>query len=560
MGFRLVFPYSVGGSPLRMVVIDTESGDGVSLDATEGGIFPKTCVPLGGKLYFNSGNHLNVHDTADDSITTLGQVADSTLYSGYAAPDGRLFFGTFSEGRLIEYDPQTDTLTDHGRMDADGPTQYAYSIAADDQFAYVGLGQSPWYLGVYNRSSGEKTLYYKSAGFNGNVEVGVDNSIWWANKKLVNGVPEDGHSKPAVVPWYWAAGSNWEITTWADEIGYEVNLDDAIPFGDTPPTIRWRAVGAEAWQEYQPDGVPLRAEVIHRLYRWDVTRLLCISQAYGSVFLYNVHDKSIELLGFPQVSLYDAAKLGDDWYFSGYAAATLRYDPQQAWTLTRSSGSAGTNPYLALVVNKYHTYSAAGSDGRLYVAADHERDSVGGELGWYDPQTQATGTLRDPLARWSPRGLAAVGAHVVYSGLSLDSEPGALFVLTTSDPTAVERTITPLPEQSYTSAGCIVSVSGTDVVGVVGTHAYRVNVTTGALVWAVELPGQSMSGIASINRRLELAPDGWLYFYVDTAIYKLNPASGAVVKVIDDSLPSPIMWHEGVAYLYGRTNLRRLKL
>jgi hypothetical protein len=268
------------------------------------------------------------------------------------------------------------------------------------------------------------------------------------------------------------------------------------------------------------------------------------------------------VLGSPQNSLYAALPHGGKWYLSGYPSATYEYNPAQPWTLTdTTTDHTATNPRrLPLQIGKYHYFSAAGSDGRVYVAANHERDSVGGELGWCDPADDATGSLREPLARWAPCGLAAVGTRIVYSGNSLDGEEGTLFVVSVSDPATIERTITPLTGLPYDEAGYIVRVSDTDVVGVAGFNAYRVNVVTGVRLWLVTLPEQAMGGFNTFNRRAELAPDGYIYFYGGTSVYRLNADTGTLRLVAENAgAQGLITWRGGTAYIYGTTELRRIR-
>ena len=561
MAYNLVFTYTANGKPFSLVIINTGTGEGRTVSVASAPFFPKTAVPHDGKLYFNANAALYVYDPSDGSATLLG-TASNTLYAGTVAPDGVLFYGTYPEGRLIEYDPATDTFTDHGRMDADGPNQYVYSIGADADYVYCGMGQDPWYLAVYNRATGDKTLYFKDEpGGTRHVERGVDGTLWYSSYKLIGGEPVSGQTKPGMLPWYWQSGANIELTSWPDEIGYEVNLDDANPLTDKNAVIRWRQVGAEDWNTYEPAELPMNALVIHRLYRFDDTRLLGITREYGPVFLYDVETHELEVLGWPQYSLYDAVAIGGKWYFVGYPAATLEYNPAQPWTLTDSShDETTTNPRKIFPVDKYHHYCVAGSDGRLYIAATHERDSVGGELGWYDPATEEGDTLRDPLARWNPVGLAAVGTKIVYAGSSLDGLDGTLFVFDVSDPTTVEREIVPLPDLEYTSPGYIIAVSATDVVGIAGTVAYRWNVVDDEQVWRIALPAQAMGNILTVNRRAEIAPDGMIYFYAGSAIYRLNPDDGALEKVLADATQGQIMWHGDTGFIYGAAQLRRLTL
>lgn len=558
MARKLAFSYSDQAMTV-LEIVDADTGT-ATRGSLVGLIAPKTAVPSGGFLYVAARNRLYRCDPVNGGAVLMGAVQDSSLYCGAAAPDGVLFFGSYPGGRVLGYDPAAESVIDYGRMDTDGPIQYAYSIAADETHVYVGLGQSPWYLAVLNRATGERTLHFKDESISTrHVERAEDGTLWYGADKLVDGELVSGQTKTAVIPYYEQSGANIDKTTWAARIGYEVNLDDAVPLTNKPAVIRWRAVGEQTWQEYAPAAPPLYPQVIHRVYPFDSTRLLCLSAAYGPVYLYTPATKQVEILGSPTRSLYAASKIADKWYFSGYPAATYEYDPAQPWTLTDSSADhAQTNPRSVFPVSKYHEYSAVGSDGRLYVAVRHERDSVGGELGWYDPTTEQGGSLREPLARWYPRGFAAVGSKIVYSGGNLDGLDGRLFVFDVSDPAAVEREITPL--QDFASAGCIIGVGGTDVIGLANVAAYRQNVVTGAEIWRVALPNGAMDAIEYRSRKAEIAPDGLVYFYIGTSIYALDPADGTLTVAVEDGgAQGVITRHNGTAYIYGTTELRRIK-
>lgn len=561
MTYKLVVDYQ-GSSGSSAVVIDTETGLYPTVTYPTGNFMPKTAVPLGGLLYFASTDSLIELDPVAGTTNLIDVTTDTTFYCGCAAPDDVLFFGTYPAGHLVEYNPGTATFTDHGRMDAAGGAQYVYSIAADANYVYCGMGQDPRYVVVYNRTTSEKIIYLKGEVTTfPNVTVGVDGTYWYGSNKMIAGVPTPTSPLPAMTPWYWMSGSNVSLPTWASEIGFEVNLDDAIPLTDIPAVILWRETGAAEWETAESATLPMRDETIFRLYAYDATRLLCLSFQYGSVFLYTPSTEAVEVLGFPQYSLYDATQIGSKWYLSGYPTGTLEWDPAQAWTLSDSSPDKTlTNPRIVAEINKYHRYSVVGSDGRLYLGIEHIRDSVGGEFGWYNPTTEAVGSLRDPLARWAPRGLAAVGTKLVYSGLSLDGLDGQLFVFDVTDPTTVERSIAPLPDADYTTPGCIVRVSDTDVVGIAGVRAYRWNVVADTSVWDITLPAQAMGNIASVDRRIEVAPDGKIYFFMVGAVYRLAPSDGALTWVCDNTTQAPIIWHDGLAYLYGATTLRKMTL
>lgn len=563
MSYNLLAFYEESGTNPAWVHIDTAAGEARTL-LNMTGHWGKSAVPFGGKLYFGSGNTVKEFDPTTGGLRTVGTSSDSTIYTGCRAPDGILYFGTHDDGMLIEYNPTTDTFADLGRMDLEGPGyQYSYSLAADEDFVYVGLGQSPWYLGVYNRATGEKTLYFKNGGGSSGVSVGVDGTVWYGNYKMVDGTPESGHVKPEMIPSYWQSGANSDHLTWPEEIGYEIDLTDANPLPDAPAKIRWRAANG-TWLEHAAPTLPLASQVLKRVYSFDATRLLIITAAYGPMALYTPSTGEIEILGWTDKSLYDAVEHDGLWHLSGYAGVTITWDPSQPWTVTPDNQITNgeiTNPIYGCGIAKYHHYSAVGSDGLIYIGVTHERDSVGASLGWYNPATPGASVqrIREGLERWYPRGVAAVDSLIVMSTQSMDGLDGELVVLDTTTKIVIDRQ-TPLADLAYTSTGTIVRVSDTDLVGVIGTAAYRWNVASNTQVWRVTLPAAAMAGVSTIDRRIEVAPDGKIYFFIGTKIYALDPTDGAVVTVCNENVQGNVFWHQGQMYVYGTTKLRRLDI
>lgn len=562
MSYNLIFPYVADGKSPALVHINTETGLGSTI-TNANDYWPKSCVPYNGKLYFGAGNTLKEFDPTTEVIRNLGNSGDSNIYAGRAAPDGVLFFGTHDEGRLCSYNTNTDTFTDHGRMDENGPSyQYGYSIAADNNYVYVGLGQSPWYLGVYNRNSEEKTLYFKESGTSGSISVGTDESIWWGGYKMIDGVPTSGQPAVAKIGAHEQSGANIDHTTWSDDIGYEVDLSDAIPVGDIPAIIRWKASGAPTWNEYTSDSLPISEQVLKRVYSFDSNRLLLITAAYGPMALYTVSDGSVEILGWTDKSLYDAVKHSNGkWYLSGYAGITLEWDPTQPWTVSPDNpiqSGVDTNPRYACGIAKYHHYSCVGSDNVVYIGVTHERDSVGASLGWYDPDNPIASAprIREGLERWYPRGLVSVGDYIVMSAQSMDGLDGELIILDTESKSILGRQI-PLPDLDYNNPGFLVSVSSSDVIGIVGDYAYRWNIVTNSLVWQITLPKTAMNNISTIDRRAEIAPDGKIYFFGEAIIYALSPSDGEITAAYNENVQGNVFWHQNQLYVYGNTHLRK---
>lgn len=562
-------------NPLQLVTVNLETKV-AHLTTLQGGrgVIGKASVwlPSTGKLILanGEGGYITEYDPATRLIRTIGSFPDRDAYVAALSNDGRIFWGSYPGARVVEYNPATDAVIDHGPCDSDFlDAHYGYTIGVDPActHVYIGPGQSPWYLSVLDLSTGEYTVYFKEGNdLGGNVYISVDGSQAWYYRRRSDNVVEwytliggvvtlSTGPRPPFRDWNRPAGVDSGLTDWPSRYGLEFDLSQALPTTATPNAIfRWRE-NEGAWNEVTVTGIRRQAQVLKRVYSYDAEHLLCLCGSYGPVFLYNPTTEATEVLGWTNRSLYDARKIGTKWYLNGYTAVSMEWDPSQPWSLVESTPDrTQSNPRDVLQVHKYHYYSTEGPGGWLYVGANHIRDSFGGDIGWFDPTTESKGHLREGFEAWSPRGIVTVGDVVVYSGNSLDGQDGRLIVFDPNTKSIVDH-MEPLPGEELTSAGYIITVDG-DVVGVEGTRAYRYTIETKAEVWKVSLPAPAFGTMVWYDRRAEVAPDGLIYLYCGSAIYKLDPANGATTKVRDDNTPGAILWHNGIGYIEGGTTLR----
>lgn len=560
-GSHLFLGYSKigGGGSFQVVAIHLDSGTARTFNGASGRPSGKAAAVIGGVLYLGSGDPGQLLAIDGETSRVIGNCGDLSYYTGAVSADGRLWLGTYPKGTLEIYDPATDTLTRVGEFDAEFTApQYVYSLVTDGRYAYAGMGQSPWYLAVIDSTTGEARQYFKDDNLpTTNVSAAEDgSSMYYGKYRLVDGEPVPAQSVPLLKAWYAPNNLIIDKAYFAAQAGVEVDLDQAAAVTGRTPIVRWRRAGGD-WQQAEIKGVQTVPATIKRLISVG-DNLLAITGAYGPLAWYDPTSKTFDVIGWTQRSLYDALQVGTDIYLSGYTAVTLRWDTTQEWTLTLSTTDfKASNPRQVAGWHKYHYYQAIDVNDLLWVGINHERDSTGGELGWYDPTTEAVGRLRDPFLTWTPRGVVSVGARIVYSGNSREGEAGQLFVIN-SAAKEVARTYT--PPTSSTSAGAIVAVSDTDLIGIEGATAYRMNIETGAVVWEKALPAAAF-GMAWYDRRIATAPDGWLWFAIGKAIYKMNPADGDLVKVVADAdAPLNVCFHKGEPYLYGGTTVRKVVL
>jgi len=347
-------------------------------------------------------------------------------------------------------------------------------------------------------------------------------------------------------------------------LGYEIDLSKALPDSGTNglATVIFRRVGEVAWRQVSAP-VKLSPYNLKRVYPFSDTQLLLISDFYGPILTQDVNSGQIKSLGRTSFSLYSGLSTGVNWYFSGYPAATLRYDPARPWTLTPSTAnltSVKENPYQLNGIAKYHYYTAKGADNFIYVGVHHERDSVGGELGWYDPFTNQLTTLRTPFEKLDVRDLISAdrGNKIVYS--SVATEPGIeakLFVFDTRAKRLIQQ-ISVIP--GLTAYDKLVETSPGKVLGILGDKFFLVDILTGQVAYVKPLGGQAFPNILSYDRRPALGPDGKVYIYLDNSIARISPAWGTIERLVQAAAPAGnLMFLGNDLYIYGSTNLRRVR-
>jgi hypothetical protein len=428
------------------------------------------------------------------------------------------------------YDPATGEWRNYGIIDDPGPPyyRYAYSLGADSRYIYIGIGQSPWYLVVYDKQTNAQTVYWKGTSNIVNVQRGTAGG-WYAERStsagvkewyaLQNGVPVKLASAPSIVQYPFRGNILSDLNYSAQTYGYQVDLADAVPDSSTNgvATIRYRPAGAAAWRSVSTvpamDPLPVK-----RLYTSDNRRFLGFTGTYGPVFQYDPATRSAYPLGRTGFSDYSAAYSAGKWWMAGYPAETMVYDPSRAWTLSASTPNKSdpyVNPFQARgAFGKYHYYTAAGADGAVYVGVHHERDSTGGELGWHIPASNTSGSIRTTFLNYDVRDLiAAKGAlRMVYSSVAIvPGDSAKVFVLDTVTKQIVAQW-TPVP--GATETGKIAEVSTGEIMGVIpgatSAQVYRLNIDTGKVILYPPVPGKAFGGIMSYDRRLTKGPDGYL--------------------------------------------------
>lgn len=135
---------AVNGEPAKLAVINMETEEVEQMIDLPGAV-TAWAMETGhdGKVYIGGSRNgqLYRYTSGDSYVESLGRPEGAThIWDITNGPDGKLFMGAYPQGNVIEYDPNTNTFTDHGTM-AQGQ-QYARSLDydEDENVLYVGIG------------------------------------------------------------------------------------------------------------------------------------------------------------------------------------------------------------------------------------------------------------------------------------------------------------------------------------------------------------------------------------------------------------------------------------
>lgn len=566
-----------GTLPLQILDVNLDTADYKLVDTstTLGNVSTILLYPSD-KLYVctNDPAYFIEYDPLAGVAREIAEFSDKRGQSTIIGDDGIIYIGGGIKGHVDSYDPRTGMYRRYGIMDDPGGSsyyRYAYTLGADERFVYAGIGQQLWYLVVYDRLSQQQTTYFKEDGVFGTVFQGADNKWYYKRQsneenwrkwyRLENGSPieiQEAYVPPPRTPSLDGHDAINDILHF-EEQGYIVNLDQAIPnsINGSTVVIKWRRADSTDWQSVEVSNVYITPGKIRQMEPDPeyADSLIGWIDGYGPVFRYKPATGETIFLGTSVVtSIYDALFAGEKWYFGGYPTTIIQYDPQRAWTLNDTnpdSYNSTLNPHHVASFGKYNYYLAVDANGMIFSGVHQERNNTGGELGWYDPQTGESDSLRDPFERYDPTALISVldGTKIIYGGYSLDGLDGKIFVL---DPVTqvIEREIIPLPGES--DPGKLIEIAPGIVFGISSSANlyYTLDVTSGEIRFVEPINGQVFDGVKSPIGRITLGPDGYVWLTIDSYLSRINPITGVIEKVV--GLPSQcnVVFYETDAYLY----------
>lgn len=526
-------------------------------------------VLLSGKLYGGTSEvgWWWVCDFTGTNVRSIAACPDRDFNEPSIGEDGKIYVGTYPNAHICIYNPADDTLFDCGKGDV-GETGafFSLSIAQLGDFVWLGVGELPYYLIRYQLSTTTYTLYFKGDDRASAVLRTADGTGVYYNRSLADmshkyydlssGTPAevDVGDVPALeVPYIRSNNVRRILSTDPD---YDYDLKDALPYTSHNATIGYKLKADSTYTYKSNANVLLSPCTIKRIADvGDASRLFVETNFYQPLIWWNPSTHLVEVIGTPPYSLYDINSFPDGMItLQGYPSVGLFYDPNSAWTLNAGSPDVTlTNAVMIFQLAKYQFWSTRWNS-LIFFGLVHERNSIGGHLVW-----SASDGIYDHLSagfeNWPCFGLATCGDWIVYSGQYVTTPTDAVLIIIDANTKAISATYTPLT--SNLNGAAIVAISSTDVIGIAyvksgstitGSKAYRFDVSTGTLIWSVDLPAAAWANLSYYDRRPFW--DGmYVYFPIGNAIYRLD-TSGTCTKLADTDGQYNVFVKNGIAYTY----------
>jgi hypothetical protein len=415
-----------------------------------------------GRIFFGEyGNRVSYYDPADETIKQLGKVLDGSNedrfpYSLTFGPDGKLYLGT--QGNRLPTIVRLDTDTLQGKvLGRVGKNRrgysYAYRVAVDPPWVYVGVGQDPWELAALNAETGESKVLLEAEGL-GFVKFEKRPEGILAKVSHHRDTP-----KARTDRWWCADGKLFPVADGAAAAQLPFKPRDTTPVSNPvkdPPQLdtselnaasdgtcllRWQPAGASnAWKEATFKVQRTTAIGIESLAALPDGSLMGNGRQYHGFFRWRPAEKRLEV--FPPHGPSGGPRLLHEGllYICGYPGSILyAYDPAKPWTATRKGaedkGAKGDpNPahlgnFRPATDTHYASHLVPSANGRLYLLGRRERTGNGLGIGWYDPIKKQYGGHHENMEDLMPRGLLVLDAadRVLASATGKDKE-GLLLV------------------------------------------------------------------------------------------------------------------------------------
>ena len=503
-----------------------------------------------GRLYIGAAHsgQLFCFDPEQDDLVDLG-----TIHPGAAIfpcridedGEGQLWIGSYGTADLTSYHPSTGEFTRYGRMDE--VDMYCYSLVNTDGTIACLITQTRPHVAVLDPKTGEKTVVgpvttkgeetlTMHRGKDGGIYI--ESSLGHYRIEGTQAIPVERTVPPSTA---------------------EAKLPDgsAFRFADAPQHIH------RVLEIRKPDGTVRTFELN---YEASGTDIFCLHAGpdeciYGSsilpehLFRYNPKDGELIDLGICSTSTgeaYSMANLEGKMYISSYPGARISvYDPSQGYHF--SEGPGGNPRDLGRVDDiSYRPRSTlTGPLGRVWLASIPDYGVWGGPLSYYDPQTGEKKAYYRifgdgscyTLAHLETEELLAVGTSISGgSGTQPKVDQAVLFLWEYKAEEKVWEGTLDRPVSAFNAlvVGPDGRLYGTIQGRDVPPEIFIFDPESRTFTDRIALPEGSPLDLGVQN-----GPDGKIYGFTSSCLYRLDPISLSVEKVVhldatERAVPGPI--------------------
>lgn len=374
-------------------------------------------LPGGGR---DKGARIARLDWQTGKLQIFGPCPDPWNYCWrWGACDDAIYIGGYRKGYAIRFDPETGKITNYG---VQGPPDgiHVLSIAADDVYVYTTVGKNNSYLVACNKETKEQRIlrqaeYPKKWSLNS-----WDGQVF---PRLHPPTYKDGvakwqefrvrHAKLEPIPERPARQRSTKLRDAFGKPRPELLRGSAYCLGDGYATL-WYRWPNKPWQSirYPVDDV---ASYLFRLGATRDGKIIGSSEDPYTIFTYDPATGEKQLLGPPPNMTHVYSFLdhpNGKVYMCGYSGAPLfAYDPREPWTYQPSTPDQPTpnwkdpsvNPrQVARMYRQRRAFRVVlAADGRLYIPCSAYVETIpGGGLGWYDPEKDEAGLIREGFETW----------------------------------------------------------------------------------------------------------------------------------------------------------------
>jgi len=497
-----------------------------------------------------------------------------------------------------------------------------YVLGVDDTHAYVCSGMIPaWYVVAVNLETGDENVLLESPTervidiierYPGSyARVPQDNDAPYKEYWLYHGraVPKTDDTPPwSPEASLWKKSSDSKPQVYFDQIDpdaegnatlwYRVKEDAAKPESNELSPGDGNVAGPEdkGWKALRVTDVETYPHRITPMVRLPDGRLYGTGENYVGVFAFDpMTNRAMPVGPRPGHAPYTHIACGGKLYSSGYPGGQLFvYDPTRPWTLGKAGppgrswpneNNPASNPhrigeFRESRVAIMHS-SAVGADGKIYFGGFGVRSYTGGGLGWYDPQTGKIDCLWKPFSGYAVYWIApvlngrliAISTRTAADELTGYQAPeiAKLFFYNVAEG-RITREIEPIANARTT--GLIAEVAPGRLFALTADREhpdhcilYGVDVASGQVLFRKMLPSRVSTDAhwphwvdpSYVYEHLTLAPDGFVWTYLQDVLVRIDPAD-AHVHVVGkiDPIGYPTFTDNDV-YFSGSEVLRRIR-